>query len=1032
MILPVIRGSIDGADCESCPLSIAGLPSKPVVAIGPEDPAFIVVGEGPGKFEQVRGEPLVGPTGQVVMQILGKIGRRRDEVWLTNATLCMPASGQDETVRERAAQACSGRLKAELARMPGKPIFSLGAVAARALIPKETLDAIEPPDAPKAIRKAQKLRQQPTLKNAIARRKMINKLAESQLKKLIRHLRTSLITEHKVRHRARPSENYLQQEIARVQGKLEVKARENAIKLVELRAKERELKKKADAANPKPKKPKKPKRAKITDICGTLFDVDVDGSGVRPLIPGIHPAAILRGGGASIGGSHTPDMAFVNLVYDALKINSLSRGKDIRLKLDIDYELFDQARAVELFMAVYRSAIAEGAVSIDLETYVDDPDRHHALMAYMARIRVIGFSTDEMSISLDWDLLPPFVHSLIQVLLAETETTYHNGLYDRTVLRNYGFLMGPKWFDTLLAHHAAFPGNAHRLQVVAAQFYGVTPWKSEFRNAEETPEKLAIYNARDTGATHALRGPLINAMSKTKTRQVFDLDLAMSDVASHMHLAGMPVDREVNSDLLATFSRNVEESRRHVEDIARDPKLRERVWHHLAVQEAVKKRKLDPDDLEQRYQIRLAAMKNDPDWKWKIGSGRHIAALLQAMDVALVAVTASGQISTQKEVLESLTDVEVVRDILTHRENDKLNSTFVWGMFDRFDAKTGEILCHGFCDLFDRAHPIWTIHKISGRWASSWPVVSNVPKDKWKKVVEHALTILLAKCADRGIAIPDRKDIQGKLFPFELDGQRYRMAKLDGSISKLVRPNLRRQIRARKGRKLVGFDFAQVEARVIALISGDPFLCAIFAENRDPHIECARIIWQNFDKLDEDTRKQLRENVKNIEYGAMYMAQLETLHKTMLKAGNMIRIEDLAVAIKKLLHAMAGVVAWQQATIRMASVPPYEIKSHVRGRRRVWPMGQAEGPEAVNAGVQFTASDLMNEGMMKFFPRLLEYKEAYAIAQIHDAAVFDVWEDDAHAIAKDIGECFSTEIERDGRRIPFPVEVRIGDDWSQV
>lgn len=1025
----MVRGTLDGADCESCPLAVAGMPKKPITGIGPDEPAFIIVGEGPGKFEEVRGEPFVGPTGQVVMQILGKIGRRRDEVWLTNATLCMPAYGQDEAVRERAAQACSGRLKRELAQWPGKPVFSLGAVAARALIPKDVLDAIEPPDAPKAIRKSQKLRQQPTLKNALARRKRISKLAESQLKKLIQHVRTSLITEHKVKHRARPSENYLQAEVARVQGKLEVKARETAIKLVELKSKEAELKKKSAAA--KPKKPKKPKRAKITDICGTLFDIDVDGTGIRPLIPGIHPAAILRGGGASINGSHTPDMAFVNLIYDALKINSLARGKDIRLKLDIDYELFDQTRAVELFMAVYRSAIAEGACSIDLETYVDDPDRHSALMAYVARIRVIGFSTAEMSISLDWDLLPPFVHSLIQVLLAETETTYHNGLYDRTVLRNYGFLMGPRWFDTLLAHHAAFPGNAHKLQIVAAQFYGVTPWKSEFRNTEETPEKLAIYNARDTGATHALRGPLINAMKKTNTTQVFDLDRAMSDVAGRMHLAGMPVDREVNSDLLATFSRNVDESRRHVEDIARDPKLRERVWHHLAVQQAVKKRKLDPDDLEQRYQIRLSAMKADPDWKWKIGSGKHIAALLQAMDIALVAMTASGQVSTQKEVLESLVENAIVRDILIFRENDKLNSTFVVPMFDRYD-RAGELAVHGFCDIYDRAHPIWTIHKISGRWASSWPVVSNVPKDKWKKIIEHALTILLAKAKDRGVIVPDRKEIEGKLAFFGLDGDRYRIAKLDGSISKLVRPNLRKQIRVRKGRKLVGFDFGQIEARVIALISGDPFLCAIFAENRDPHIECARIIWQNFDKLDEDTRKQLRENVKNIEYGAMYMAQLETLHKTMLKAGNMIRIEDLAVAIRKLLHAMAGVVAWQQATIRLASVPPYEIKSHVRGRRRVWPMGQAEGPEAVNAGVQFTASDIMNEGMMKFMPMLMNYREADPIAQIHDAAVFECWEDDAHAIARDIKTAFETEIERDGRRIPFPVDVKIGDDWSQV
>lgn len=1029
--LKVLRGTTDGADCANCPLSVFGKPNKPVVAIGPEDPAFLIVGEGPGRYEVMRSEPFVGPSGEVVNKMLGKIGRTRSEVWITNATLCFP-NDAPEGVRQQAANACRPRLLAELQRFAGKPILTLGAVAAREVIPKETLDAIDPPDAPKAIRKAQKLRQEPTLKNAIARRKSINKIAERRLKKMIKHLRTQLITEAKVKHRARPDEIYLQHEVARVQAKLEMKAREDAIKEHELKAKERELKRKIAAAQPK--KPRKPKKAKISDIAGALFDVDVDGTGIRSVIPAIHPAAILRGGGASIGGSHTPDMAFINLIYDALKINALARGKDIRLKLNVEYELVDQERAIDLFLDIYRDAVAEGAMSIDLETYVDDSERHSALMAYMANIRVIGIATKKKAVSLAWELLPSWCQSILQLLLINVETTYHNGLYDRTVLRRYGFIFGDRWFDTLLAHHAAFPGNAHRLQTVASQFFGVSPWKSEFRNAEETPEKLAIYNANDTGATHALRGPLSAAIVKKKTHKVFSLDMQMSDVASEMHLAGMPVDREINSELLATFSKNVEESRRAVEDIARDPKLREQVWHYLALQEASKKRKLDPDDFEERYNIRLAKIKLDPDWKWKIGSGKHIAALLQAMSISMPALTASGQISTQKEVLESLTDYPVVRDILTFRENDKLRSTFVWQMFDRFDPKTGELICHGFCDENDRAHPIWVIHKISGRWASSWPVVSNVPKDKWKKVLEAALDLLMTACGARGIVIPDRKDIKGKSYPFELDGFRYRMAKLDGSISKCVRPNLRRQIKVRPGRKLVGFDFGQIEARVIALISGDAFLCEVFADpTRDIHIECARIIWAFFDTLDEDTRKQLRENVKNIEYGAMYMAQLETLHKTMLKAGNMIRIEDLDVAIKKLLKRMAGVVKWQHSTIAMASMPPYEIRDFVLGRFRTWPLGQAEGPEAVNFGVQTTAASIMNTGMARFFPRLQqEFKEAYVIAQVHDAAYTECWEDDAEAIAKLKQECFATEIERNGLMIPFPIEVKIGDDWSQV
>lgn len=1021
-VLVMLRGGlVDGpwlAKCEECPFSTNGGPTRPVLSEHPVDPAWLIVAESPGHNEIRLNRVLIGASGQVVNKVLQKIGRRREEIYLGNALLCMPIQGVSEVDRHKAAICCKPRLLAELAQFPGKPILTLGAIAARAVIPQSVLDTVDPPETPRGIKKIQKLRQAPMLKNVAARRSAINKETTRRLRQLVAYQRKQIITDIKTRYRKRPDNAYIDQEITKVHARLLMKARENAIKAVDLKAQERALKKKIDIE--RPKKVRKPKPVKITDIVGTLFDIDVDGSGIRPLIPAIHPAALLRGGGASIMGSHTPDLAFINLIYDAAKIDNLAKGKDIRLHLDIAYEVKNTEQAQRLFLAVYRSALAESSVSLDLETYVDDPDRHNALMAYMARIRVIGLATKEMTVSLAWDLLPAWCMSCLQHLFSRVELTTHNGLYDRTVLRAHGFILPSELFtDSLLAHHAGFPGNAHRLQTVTAQFFGVGPWKSEYRNSEETPEKLALYCARDTGATHALRAPLMIHVKRTQTERVYALDKKMAEIASGMHIAGMPVDREANSELLATFSKGVSEARRSVEDTARNPKLREQIWHHLALQQASKKRKMDPDDFEDRYNRRLSAMKLDPDWKWKIGAGKHIAALLLAMGVGLYQTTDKGEITTKKEVLESLTDVPIVRDILAFRENDKLLSTFIWAIFDRKDSKTGAMLQYGFADDFDRIHPIWNVHRITGRWASQWPVVSNVPKDKWKKLVGDALAIVF------GLDLPSKGHLT---LPSGIVVRKNK----DDSVSKLVRPNLRRQIKAPPGRIFVGFDYSQIESRVIALISGDPFLCAIFAEGRDPHIECSRIIWPHFDTLDPDTRKQLRENVKNVEYGYMYMAQLETLHKTMLKAGNMIKLADLAMAIGKLAKAMPGVARWQHATIVQASQPPFQIKDFVLGRTRTWPMGQAEGPEAVNFGVQTAAASIMNTGMANMTPRLDAYKQAFPIAQIHDACVFECWEDDAARLSVDINMAFEQEYERDGRKIPFPVEVRIGQDWASV
>jgi DNA polymerase I-like protein with 3'-5' exonuclease and polymerase domains/uracil-DNA glycosylase len=1182
---------------------------------------------------------------------------------------CLPPSSSEQAFRDRAAACCKPRLQAELARFPGVPVLTLGAVAARALIPQETLDAIDPPDAPKAVRKAQKLRQQPVLKTAAARRQAITKETQRRLKKMLAWRRTQLITEIKVRHRKRPDEAWIAREIARDQGRMQLKAREDAIKAVDLKIKERALQKVIRDAQKKNKPKAKNKKIKITDIVGTLFDVDVDGSGVRPLIPAIHPAALLRGGGAAIGGSHSPDMGYVNLCWDAAKIKNLAAGKNIRLDLNISYEVENQERAIDLFLAVYRSALAEKAVSIDLETYVDNPEKHHALMAYVAKIKVIGLSTNDMTVSIAWELLPAWAISLLQLLLGTARLIFHNALYDATVLRAHGFIVpGENVDDTMLMHHAAFPGCSHNLQTVTAQFYGTKPWKSQYRNQEETSDKLAVYNAQDTGSTHALRAPLTLWLKNAKTERVYDLDRKMADVASHMHLAGMPVDREINSELLTTFSKSVVDSRRAVEDIARDPKLRESVWHHLSCQQARKQRKLDPPDYEARYQIRLSAMQNDPDWKWKIGSGKHIAALLLAMGVGLYQTTDGGDYSTQKDILEGLVDVPIVRDILSFRENDKLLSTFCvapgtrvitadlrwvpieelrngdniigfdengrgkhvkyrrslvegiqhlilscckittdrgsvissldhlwlarnaigsghvrhwkkasdlqpgnviagfcepwpnedrtweagfvagflegegcvsrdslclsqnlgpaldhveailkakgfdirrsiksnglgvnayitggvsgtlralgqlrsprllakahnlwdgksigslgnhpytvlkvepigmhpvvamktstktfiaegmlthncWPIFDRHDS-VGNILNHGFADENSRIHPIWNVHRISGRWASQWPVVSNVPKDKWKKLAGDLLLLLT------GTTLPEKGQFKAHDMVLRLNKDH---TPDKWSISRLVRPNLRRQIRVtRRGRKFVGFDFAQIESRVIALISGDPFLCAIFAEGRDPHIETARIIWPHFDTLDPDTRKQLRENVKNIGYGFMYMAALDKLYETMLKAGNVIKKADLARALAMLSIAMSGITAWQQASIRTAMTPPYEIHDFVLGRFRSWPLGQAEGPEAVNYGVQTAAAAIMNTGMANMAPRLQAYKEAWPIAQIHDAAIFEVWENDVTKFCADVKTSFEQRYERDGRSIPFPIDLKVGDSWDQV
>jgi uracil-DNA glycosylase family 4 len=1365
------RGTCDGARCEECPFSTHGGPTRPVFSEYPDDPLWILISEGPGFHETKQGRPFIGASGQVVNQILHKIGRPRDHLFVGYATLCQPPQGSPVEERERAAACCKPRLAAELAQFPGKPVLTLGAVAARAIIPQESLDAIDPPDVPKTRKKSQKEKQKAASKDAKAESAAIEKIAARRFKKLLK-IRQEQVKHECIRiHKRKPSNwrQYLEKETERDHKKLWIKATADANVEYHAKQKEKELAKQAKVG----KKPTKKKPIKITDIVGTLFDVDVDGSGVRPVIPAIHPAALLRGGGATIGGSHTPDMAFINLIYDAGKVDALGKGRDIRLKLDVEYELTDPERAAQLMLNILQDAIDDNQVTIDLETYVDDVDRHHALMAYVAKIRVIGISSKRRRVSVLWDLLPNWCFSYLQLVLGNVPTVYHNALYDRTVLRAYGFvlpsygvdehaqnfedcyiesetefltqlgwkkyedvkagtllatvnqagqlewqsffsrtsrhyqgealifetnhtravvtpnhrmwcqplrrtskewrgkpmapwgftkaadmlnsstdsyavqqaceppkmgktpelaklqLMGlwladgalsyyngkprsimisqardghaskllrhlaktfeftmrehlhddewrnhpvieeiwdlsdpaiaeefallgrhsrsrklpadafqwsqearetflealflgdgsehggraqrfvyrsgsealadgvqalalsigwsatnPKTYrpddichvfisrsvpisvpirtrlaganskvtkievddhivcfsvpnetlitrsrgkpafygNTLLAHHAAFPGNAHRLQNVVSQFFGAGPWKAEFRNQEETLDKLAVYNGLDTGGTQALVAPLMHWIRKTKTERIYELDKRMSDIASRMHLAGIPIDREVNSQLVRTFTRLAKDSRAAVEAQARDPKTLEAVRHHLALQLAQKKRKADSDDFETRYNTRLDDT-NSFKWNWKINNSKHISSLLQAMGVPLIQVTEGGAISTKKSVLESLVDHSIVQSILTYRQNNKMLD-FVWPIFDRIDGD--KIIQHGFADENDRIHPIWSIHKISGRWASSEPFgISNAPREKTKKVPietklhkDTIITKVLCKVCEK----------------VEYEHKNSDHKYIAGWIEYAERPTTKRQVVARPGRKLVGFDFAQIEARILALISGDEFMCEVFGRDGDLHTECARVVFAGFDGKTASERKMARTVCKTLEYATWYGASDDKVWKGLLQEGYKFKFQDVVGSLNVLRKKMQGIVRWQRETIQMASQPPYELRDFVGGRRRVWPMGQVEASEALSIVPQSTGAAIMNIGMFKMDQRLVRYKEAFCIAQIHDAAVFECWADDAEAVKQDIIECFTYEHtnEANGQTVKFLVEVDIGQAWSDI
>jgi uracil-DNA glycosylase family 4 len=130
----IVRGSLQGADCEHCPCARAGQPHRPVVGEGAEEPAWIAVGMEPGQTEILEQRPFCGPSGRVVNDALSKIRVDRDAIYVTNALCCLPQSGSSDSVKRKARECCAPRLQQELLQFPGRPILALGALAAQGFL----------------------------------------------------------------------------------------------------------------------------------------------------------------------------------------------------------------------------------------------------------------------------------------------------------------------------------------------------------------------------------------------------------------------------------------------------------------------------------------------------------------------------------------------------------------------------------------------------------------------------------------------------------------------------------------------------------------------------------------------------------------------------------------------------------------------------------------------------------------------------------------------------------------------------------
>ena len=117
-------------NCQKCGLGSSR--TKFVFGVGSKDAKLVLIGEAPGRNEDLQGEPFVGRAGQLLTKILKAINFNRDEVYIANILKCRPPNNRDPLESE--IEMCLPYLNKQLELIKPKIILCLGLVAANCLL----------------------------------------------------------------------------------------------------------------------------------------------------------------------------------------------------------------------------------------------------------------------------------------------------------------------------------------------------------------------------------------------------------------------------------------------------------------------------------------------------------------------------------------------------------------------------------------------------------------------------------------------------------------------------------------------------------------------------------------------------------------------------------------------------------------------------------------------------------------------------------------------------------------------------------
>jgi DNA polymerase-1 len=250
--------------------------------------------------------------------------------------------------------------------------------------------------------------------------------------------------------------------------------------------------------------------------------------------------------------------------------------------------------------------------------------------------------------------------------------------------------------------------------------------------------------------------------------------------------------------------------------------------------------------------------------------------------------------------------------------------------------------------------------------------------------------------------------------------------------------NIRNAFIASKGYVLASLDYSQIELRVAALMSQDPYFIKVFKEGKDIH---AAVAMKVFGVKEEDVTHDMRRRAKIINFGILYGMGVNALRQNIGTDR-----KEAQIFYDNYFAQFPTIATYLESIKNFAKEHGYT--ETLFGRKRYFPGIRSPIPfiramaerMAVNAPIQGTATaDIIKIGMKRAESDLKKeglLGDARLLMQVHDELIYEIKAEKVKPIMKIIENAMKyaipSEFLANLEEVPLEVSSSFGPTWGDL